>query len=273
MNRPEDEQGWQHFATQERIAWKTGTSYGHRDAWAIGVTDTYCVAVWTGNASGEGRPGLTGTLAAAPLMFDLFSLLPKGNGFDAPFDELVRAPICDASGHLAGIDCPDVDTLWIPKEGMRTPVCPYHKRIMVDATEQWRVRAGEGHAIAWFTLPPAMEFYYAQRVPSYRPLPPYKNGTSSDDGPPMEMLYPERGAHLLIPIDLDGTREHAVVEVAHRDPHAVIHWDLDGVYLGATSGEHRMALSPDDGPHILTLTDAEGRMLHHPFTVVSADRH
>ncbi len=273
VNRPEDEQGWQHFATQERIAWKTGTSYGHRDAWAIGVTDKYCVAVWTGNASGEGRPGLTGTLAAAPLMFDLFALLPKGSGFDPPYDEMVRAPICRASGHLAAIDCPIIDTLWIPKPGMRTASCPYHNRIMVDATEHYRVSAGEGHPIPWFTLPPAMEFYYAQRVPSYRPLPPFRNGTTNDDAPPMEVLYPERGARLLIPTELDGSRGHAVVEVAHRDAHATIHWDLDGAYLGATSGDHRMALSPTDGPHVLTLTDAEGRILQHPFTVVSADSH
>ena len=62
VNRPEAETGWFRFAGTERIAWKTGTSYGHRDAWAIGVTDRYAVGVWTGNASGEGRPGLTGTL-------------------------------------------------------------------------------------------------------------------------------------------------------------------------------------------------------------------
>lgn len=271
VNRPADEQGWTQFAGQERIAWKTGTSYGHRDAWAIGVTDRYCVGVWTGNASGEGRPGLTGTLAAAPLLFDLFGLLPDGRGFDMPYDDLVRAPLCPMSGHRASADCPRADTTWVPREGLRTPPCPYHRRILVDAAHRHRVPAGSGELVAWFVLPPAMELYYAPRVPGYAPLPPWADGTTGSDDLPMEVLYPPYGTRLLIPLRLDGQRGSAVVEAAHRDIRAIVHWDLDGTYLGSTIGEHRMALSPPDGPHRLTLTDGDGRILRHAFTVVSAD--
>ncbi|MCK7531856.1 MAG: hypothetical protein MZV63_12950 [Marinilabiliales bacterium] len=57
------------------IAWKTGTSFGYRDAWAVGTTPEYVVAVWAGNADGEGRPGLSGISSAAPLLFDIFRLL------------------------------------------------------------------------------------------------------------------------------------------------------------------------------------------------------
>lgn len=270
VDRPADEQGWAHFAGQERIAWKTGTSFGHRDAWAIGLTDRYCVAVWTGNASGEGRPGLTGTLAAAPLLFDLFGLLPDGRGFDPVYDGTALLPTCRASGYRAGPDCPVVDTLRAPAAGARTPTCPYHRRIVVDASARFRVPPGQGHDTDWFVLTPAMEHYYMQRVPTYRALPPWSNGSPGDDGMPMEVLYPDRGARLLIPVRLDGSRGQAVVQVAHRDPHAVVHWDLDGVYLGATTGDHSMAIAAADGPHVLTLTDGSGRALRHPFTVVSA---
>lgn len=271
VNRPEDEQGWRSFASQQRISWKTGTSVGHRDAWAIGTTDRWCVAVWTGNASGEGRPGLTGTLAAAPLMFDLFSMLPRSNACEVPYDEMTKAAICRRSGCLANMDCPEVDTLWIPLPGTRTQPCPYHRLITVDGPEQQRVSPGEGHSIAWFILPPAMERYYMPRHPAYRPVPPLRTGNPSDEVT-MEVLYPERGARLLIPIELDGTRGKAIVEVAHRDPSATVHWDLDGRYLGRTQGEHRMAIDPADGEHRLTLTDDSGHTLHHPFTVVSHDR-
>lgn len=271
VNRPADEQGWKAFAGRERIAWKTGTSVGHRDAWAVGCSDRWCVAVWTGNATGEGRPGLTGTLAAAPLLFDLFGLLDRGRGFDPPFDELVRAPICPFSGHLAGQDCPRADSTWIPSEGLRTTPCPYHQRIQVDATEHWRTTPDEGHPISWFVLPPAMERYYAAGHPAYRPLPPYHDGQTSE-GVVMEVLYPERDSRLLIPTELDGSRGKAVVEVAHRDPSATIHWDLDGSYLGTTQGDHRMAIDPDDGMHALTLTDGQGRSLRHSFAVVSRVR-
>lgn len=271
VNRPADEQGWKAFADRERIAWKTGTSVGHRDAWAVGTSDRWCVAVWTGNATGEGRPGLTGTLAAAPLMFDLFGLLSMGHGFEPPYDELVRAPICPASGHLAGLDCPRTDSSWIPREGLRTAPCPYHRRIQVDDQERWRTSPDQGHPVSWFVLPPAMERYYALNHPAYRPLPPFSDG-GSGEGTVMEVLYPERDSRLLIPVELDGSRGKAVVEVAHRDPNATVHWDLDGTYIGSTSGEHRMAIDPDDGPHTLTLTDAQGRSLHHSFAVISRDR-
>lgn len=266
--RPADEQGWNQFAGQQHIAWKTGTSYGHRDAWAIGLSGRYCVAVWTGNASGEGRPGLTGTLAAAPLLFDLFALMPASETAEPPFDAMVRTPVCRASGYRAGLDCPEQDTLWIPPEGMRTPLCPYHARVFLDPTGTRRVSGGQGKPTTWFSLPPAMEHYYALRHPNYRPLPPWMTGIQGSDNP-MEILYPEPGATLLIPVQLDGTKGNMVVEVAHRDPGATLFWDLDGKFTGTTTAEHRMALSPMPGPHRLTLTDGQGHSLHRDFTVVS----
>lgn len=265
--RPADEQGWQHFAGQRRIAWKTGTSPGHRDAWAIGLTSRYCVAVWTGNASGEGRPGLTGTLAAAPLLFDLFGLLPRSPGFEPPFDELLRTAVCPVSGFRAGRECPAADSTWIPPEGMRTPVCPFHARVLLDPSGRWRINAGHGLSTPWFVLPPAMEHYYARRNPGYRPLPPWRAGMRGTDAP-MEVLYPEAGATLLIPVELDGARGHIVVEVAHRDAGATLFWDLDGTFIGTTTEDHRMALSPPEGRHRLTLTDGNGHELHRHFTVV-----
>ena len=60
-----------------KIAWKTGTSYGFRDAWSIGVSDTYTVGVWTGRPDGTPLPGRYGAYAAAPLLFDVFRALPK----------------------------------------------------------------------------------------------------------------------------------------------------------------------------------------------------
>jgi penicillin-binding protein 1C len=83
----------------------------------------------------------------------------------------------------------------------------------------------------------------------------------------MEVLYPEPGGRLLIPTELDGTRGKAVIEVAHRDPAARLYWDMDGVYLGTTTGDHRMAIDPADGPHTLTLTDDQGHVLRHSFAV------
>lgn len=266
LNRPDLEIGWQHFAGQERIAWKTGTSFGHRDAWAIGVTDRYTVGVWTGNADGEGRPGLTGSLAAAPILFEVFGSLPDGRGFDPPHDDLMPMAVCRLSGLRASVDCIPVDTMPIIRAAVRTPPCTYHQRVFVNNAGTERVEPGEaGHWVSWFVLPPAMEHYYAAVHPGYRRLPADLSGGT---GTSMELIYPEPDARLHVPIRLDGSYGQVVLHAAHRDPHAVIDWDLDGHYTGRTVDDHRIQISPEPGTHRLTLTDQQGRSLTARFHCV-----
>ncbi|MFZ1693201.1 MAG: penicillin-binding protein 1C [Flavobacteriales bacterium] len=272
VNRPETERGWQHFAAQQHIAWKTGTSFGHRDAWAIGVNARFAVGVWTGNASGEGRPGLTGTLVAAPLLFDVFGALPQGQGFDPPYDALEPMYVCPQSGYRAGPDCPTPVQAAILHEAMRTPPCPYHRRIVVNASGSSRVQPdADSRSVEWFALPPAMEYYYMQHHPGYRPLPPLETSlaamTVSDK--PMQMIYPEHGATLFIPTELSGESGRIVLRAAHRMPKATVHWDIDGQYHGSTSHDHQLAIAIADGEHRLTLTDDDGARIEVAFRTVS----
>jgi len=274
VNRPEQDAGWSRFEGQERIAWKTGTSFGHRDAWAIGVTDRYAVGVWTGNASGEGRPGLTGSLAAAPLLFDVFGALPDGQGFDPPHDALQRMEVCPQSGHRAGDDCPHRDQRLIVREAERTAPCPYHQRILVNAAGDRRVLpSDDARVTTWFVLPPAMEFYYAQEHPAYRPLPPWADGQApaNTHDHPIQMIYPEQGASLFIPVELSGVHGRLVMRAAHRSHLMVLHWDLDGDYLGSTVKEHQIAVALSAGEHQLTLTDSDGARLSISFKTASAE--
>ena len=81
VNRPEGDEAWKFYDSSLKIAWKTGTSFGNRDAWAIGTNSRYVVGVWVGNAKGEGRPTLTGVTSAAPILFDVFNLLPRQRWF------------------------------------------------------------------------------------------------------------------------------------------------------------------------------------------------
>lgn len=275
VNRPESEWGWQRFAGTERIAWKTGTSYGHRDAWAIGLTDKYTVGVWTGNASGEGRPGLTGTLAAAPLLFEIFNMLDDGDGFDPPYDALLPMAVCNLSGFRAGPDCERADTLLVLNEGVRTSPCPFHRSILVDASATYRSKPGDPGAVAvkWFTLPPAMEYYYADEHPAYRRLPPWREGALVEHASnPMQMIYPEPGARIYLPVQLNGEVGPVVLKAAHVQPGTSVHWDMDGQYLGSTVHNHELTQALSDGEHALTLTDTDGAQLGIRFRVVSAER-
>ncbi|WP_192919460.1 penicillin-binding protein 1C, partial [Bacteroides xylanisolvens] len=112
VNRPE-EIDWKSIPSMQTIAWKTGTSYGFRDAWAVGVTPRYTVGVWVGNATGEGKPGLVGAQTAGPVLFDIFSYLPSSPWFERPTGVFVDAEICRQSGHLKGRFCEETDTVLI----------------------------------------------------------------------------------------------------------------------------------------------------------------
>jgi penicillin-binding protein 1C len=272
VNRPVTETGWQYFSSAPEIAWKTGTSFGYRDAWAIGTTPSYVVAVWAGNADGEGRPGLTGISSAAPLLFDIFRLLPSsGRWFARPEEGMVLTEVCAASGYRAGPWCTDKREEWIPETGLKSDACPYHTIINTDTSGRYRVnsscaRPGEMISCSWFVLPPAMEYYYRMRNPSYRTLPPFRPGCTDDrQVPVMEFIYPPHDARIFIPRDLQGQLMSMLPEIAHRRRDAVIYWHLDNRYAGMTKHIHQIELKVGEGEHIITATDDEGMTISRRF--------
>lgn len=263
------------FCLNRSVAWKTGTSFGHRDAWAIGINPDYVVAVWVGNASGEGRPDLTGVTAAAPILFEIFGLLPESRWFEQPVDDMVKIPVCRQSGYRATDICITVDSTWIPAKGLDTPPCPYHKIIHLDKTGKYRVndRCEDISTMlhkSWFILPPAMEWFYKSRNPEYRMLPPFASGCLPDESiKSMAIIYPRiYSSRIQIPRNIDGTTSETVFEVAHRRMDATIFWHLDNQYLGLTSTFHQMALRPAPGNHTLTLVDENGETLVTKFEII-----
>ncbi len=104
LNRPEEEAGWQQLSSSGRLAWKTGTSFGYRDAWAIGVNPDYVIGVWVGNANGVGRPGLTGGTSAAPILFEISSLLNSDHWFEKPLSGMLPVAVCRESGYRASVN-------------------------------------------------------------------------------------------------------------------------------------------------------------------------
>lgn len=263
LNRPEEEADWQQFSSMKQVAWKTGTSYGGRDAWAIGVTPRYVVGVWVGNATGEGRSGLTGVGYAAPILFDIYSLLPDAPWFDQPYDELEEVAVCRQSGHKASAICDEVDTVYIPRTGVATPVCPYHRIVHLSQDGQYRVNSScesvsRMQERSWFVLPPAQAYYYKNYHVEYQALPPLKPGCEEDQSRQIAILYPEHQAVLYLPKGFSGEREKVVMRATHARSDATLYWHLDDVYLGETRQIHQMACLAEPGNHILTLLDEDG---------------
>ncbi len=274
VNRPEEESDWSSFSSMKQVGWKTGTSFGGRDAWAIGITPEYTVGVWVGNASGEGRPGVTGVGYAAPVLFDAFSLLPPTSWFEKPVSNLIELDICRESGHKAGPYCDRIDTLYMPAAGIKTTLCPYHKRIYLDESRHYRVNAtccDPQHQVAanWFVLPPAQEWYFRSSNPGYEPLPELLPGCEFSNERQIEFIYPRHGMRLFLPKGFTGQRENIVFKAAHIRPEATLYWHLNDRYIGETNGNHQLAISPEAGNYTLLLIDESGDSRKIRFEIVS----
>ena len=275
VERPDQEGDWRRFDSSRNIAWKTGTSFGFRDAWAVGLTSQYVVGVWAGNADGEGRPGLVGIKAAGPALFDLFDLLPGSEWFEPPYDEMRRVAVCRKSGFRALPICP-ADSVWIAASGLQSTACPYHELVHLDGFGQFRVNANcepvnRIQTKAWFVLPPLEAYYYQFVQPQYQNPPPVREDCLVAADPAnrsMQLIYPKYPTRIFVPKDLDGSLSRTVFSVAHVVPETIIHWHLDEQYLGQTQTFHNMELNPPAGKHRLVLVDEHGRRLEQVFEII-----
>lgn len=272
VNRPGEDANWQYFSGNNKVAWKTGTSFGFRDAWAVGTTSKYVVGVWVGNADGEGRPGLTGIGAAAPILFDIFDLLPNDRWFTPPYDELAKVPICRKSGMRATDICEPVDSVFVQESGLKTEPCNYHRLIHTD-NSGYRVNSDCEDVNnmlhkSWFVLPPVQEWYYKSTDPTYIKLPPYRSDCQNFETTPLQLIYPEHNAQIYIPIEISGKKGKVVFEAAHRKQSSTIFWHIDNSYIGSTKSIHEKGLNISEGEHTLTLVDELGNSITRNFKVV-----
>jgi len=277
VNRPEGGENWQFFNESQPISWKTGTSFGFKDAWAIGITSKYAIGVWAGNADGEGRPGLTGITAAAPVLFDMLDVLPNSNSFKEPYDDLIELETCKKSGYRASSFCEIIETKLQPINGGKTEQCPYHRQIIIDKSEKFRVNSAcyplEDMVYKnWFSLPTGIEYYYAASNPNYKSLPAYLHGCSTLENQLMEFLYPKKNEVILLPKALGNSSLEVVFKLAHQRPETEVHWYLDQTYIGSTSNIHEMLYAIKPGNYTLTAVDTNGNRVQQSLEVQKASK-
>lgn len=279
--RPGAEVNWDFYGNPRKIAWKTGTSFGLRDGWSVGISHNYVVGVWVGNADGEGRPELIGVKTAAPIMFDVFRILVENpSWFTPPFDDMEHIPVCRKSGFRAGPYCETVDTLWQPFNGIKSDVCHWHQLIFLDAEGKHRVHAGcenpsNIQSRSWFILPPLIEWFYRQKNSWYIPPPPYRADcisvfeTSANN---IQMIYPQNPSKIYLPLDFGSKKQQVVFEAAHRIPQTSVFWYIDNVYITETKNFHHIAVSPAVGKHRLVLADELGEIVTVPFEIIEENK-
>jgi penicillin-binding protein 1C len=272
VNRPEGDEAWRFYDSSLPIAWKTGTSFGNRDAWAVGTSSKYVVSVWVGNATGEGRPLLTGVTSAAPILFDVFNLLPRSNWFEKPLNNMLEADVCTKSGFLANEHCPK-QKQWIPLSVKQTSLCPYHPLVHLDASQQFRVNSSCENvdqivAKPWFVLPPVMEWYYKKKNLDYWVLPTFRQDCVGNQNNGMDFIYPKANGKIYLTKNFDSEVQPVILKVAHSQPNVKLYWYIDNSYLGKTEQFHEMPLEPKSGIHYITVVDEQGNEIKRKLEVV-----
>ncbi|HEU4496066.1 MAG TPA: penicillin-binding protein 1C [Flavobacterium sp.] len=272
VNRPEGDEAWKFYDSSLEIAWKTGTSFGNRDGWAIGTNSKYVVGVWVGNASGEGRPSLTGVGSAAPILFDVFNLLPRRKWFATPFDDLEEAETCQLSGHIAGENCPKAKQ-WIPLKSKMTAACPYHKLVHLDLSGQFQVNSScesvdKIVSKPWFVLPPVMEMYYKSKHIGYIPLPPFRAGCAGTSSYSMDFIYPKENGKVYLTKNFNGEIQPFILKVAHSSQRAKLFWYLNDKFLGTTQTFHEMQVEAKTGTYYITVADEMGNEIRRKIEIV-----
>ena len=262
VNRPEGDEAWRYYDSSIQIAWKTGTSFGNRDAWAVGIDQNYVVGVWVGNATGEGRPNLTGVQYAGPILFDVFRGLPNNQFFKEPKSDLQQTNVCKISGHLANSNCP-THKMNIPKAGINSPLCPYHQTYFTDFAEQFRVNAScesleNIKKQTYFVLPPVMQHYYKSAHSDYKILPPMRPDCVTETGKVMEFIYPKSQMILTRTKDQYQNLQPIIAKLAHNNAKASVSWYLNATYLGTTKTFHEMHIASQPGIYKLLCVDEVG---------------
>lgn len=273
LTRPGSQSGWGGFSSSKRVAWKTGTSFGFRDAWAVGLTDRYAIGVWVGNSDGEGRPGLTGVGSAAPILFDVVGKLRGSYTYPAHTSRCIEVEVCSQSGYPKSDCCPETKWVKVPNVENMTGVCPYHKKVFLDSTRQFQVSpdcypVSQKCFEVFYVLPPVMEWFYKQHSSLYHALPAFYPGCgASHPDEVMAFIYPKSDAKVTIPIGIKGDRQQVIFEIAHRNPQKTVFWSLNEQFIGQTRLNHQMPIDVEKGDYTLRCVDEDGVELYRKLVV------
>lgn len=272
LNRPDENGNWKAFISTQKIAWKTGTSFGNRDAWSVGISADYVVSVWVGNADGSGRPGLTGVGYAAPILFEVFNTLPKSyKWFPKPTGDYSPIPICSASGYKAGPYCTQADTIMLPQTCEQLKICPFHHLLNVneDATKQVDASIYDWRKIkqqSYFLLPPIVANYYKSWNPHFETAPKWDNKRPHTNSL-VKIIFPDKNTILTFHPD-EAMNIH--FKAFAEDKNTTLYWHIDNEYIGSTSNIHELDFSLQPGKHLIYVVDENGNEQQTTFSIAIA---
>ncbi|HYI12510.1 MAG TPA: penicillin-binding protein 1C [Thermoanaerobaculia bacterium] len=266
VKRPDLPQTWDLTREAPTVAWKTGTSYGHRDAWSVGFSKRYTIGVWVGNFDGRGQKGISGSEHAAPLLFDLFRTIEgRAARPDTKYADIERVDVCALSHELPGPDC--AKTIAIPYIPERTQLrrCTYHRRILVDRTTRERLA---GECVATRPHEPEISVVYPAELVAYW----HAQGQAVEGMPPLSAACSEVAAdeapRIVSPdattpyrIRGDAPIDYQEILLQAQVPAEVnrLYWYVDGTLIASLPPTRRAFVRPARGTHRVVVVDDIGR--------------
>jgi penicillin-binding protein 1C len=264
LNRPDFPLNWQSTAYLPKIAWKTGTSYGRRDAWSIGYNGHYTVGVWCGNFSARGVPELSGANTATPLLFKIFNTIDYDAGdqwFTKPATVDERM-VCSETGLLPGTNCTNLVTGSFIPGVSSSRVCTHIQEVLVSSDEKISYCRScmppNGYRKKLFRIiPPEMQRFYEENHIVYQKLPPHN--------PFCEKIFREEGPIITSPTSgseyLISKKNPEPLQLSCHSSNDVnrIYWYINDRYYKTTYSGSKQFFIPEDGPVKISCTDDKGR--------------
>ncbi|WP_400192123.1 penicillin-binding protein 1C [Hymenobacter sp. B81] len=266
--RPDLPVGYENSLRLPRIAWKTGTSYGRRDAWSIGYNRHYTVGVWLGNFGGQGAAALTGTDVATPLLFDLFNDLSYNDGGEwfAPPAGLDFRLVCGVSGQVPGPHCPDQVMDYFLPGISDTRRCEHQREVLVSADGRvsfcrvCQPEAGYRRVLYPNFSPEVLAFKAAQGLP-HAVRPPHNPACAlvrADDAPDQapRILSPTPNAEYVL--DARDSQQLQLRCAAAADVRQV-YWYANDQFVQAAAPTEAVFIRPAAGVLKISCADDHGR--------------
>lgn len=266
LERPDFPASWEFSPNIPKVAWKTGTSYGRKDAWSVGYNTEYAVGVWVGNFSGESSPDLVGADAAAPLLFEIFKAISAGRNsrWFAPAPEVSSRLVCSVSGLPPNDFCPGtIEEFYLPGISP-SGKCNIHQQILVDSISGYRLcRFCTGKNAREMTVekwPPKIATWVARSGRALSTIPehnPSCTGAYASDKP--VIISPHPDVTYLIRDYLPLEQQEIALEASAASDSRELFWFIDGDFLGKVAVGERMFYRPQRGVHQLVCADNDGR--------------
>lgn len=267
VSRPEMNDTWMLTSDMPETAWKTGTSFGHRDAWAIGISGDYAVGVWVGNPDGRPRKGISGASHAGPLLFDLLRITSPGGKLPQKPDGpgITEIEVCAHSHQLPGPFCTERITIQTLSGKTQLKPCEYCKQIFIDPKSGFRL-SGECldrkklKKMIIRTLPPQLARWRAENnmeVPIIPPLAPDCDLIPAGNAP--KIVSPASTTPYLLRKDTPLRYQQIGLKADAEADSGILYWFLDGRLVKKGEFNQKLFTEVEAGNHKISVTDSLGR--------------